>query len=507
MELTPHESPPVVDADLLIRGGRVVDPRSGRDGVADVAVRDGRIVAVGTAAVQATTVVEAQGLTVVPGFIDLHSHAQTPLGLMLQAFDGVTSALDLEAGALPIPDHYADAEREGRPIGFGFSACWASARLHVMDGVPLRGTGPSGRLLSSPELVLRNQRSPRWQHPASARERTAVIGAMSDALEAGALGIGMLLGYCPGAGRNEVLDIARLAAAAGVTVFVHVRYMSNAGPASSLDAITEMVDVAAETGVHLHVCHVNSTSLRLIDDVMLAIERARAQGGRITTEAYPYTTSSTGIGAAFLDPAQLWRLGIEPDAITYLPTGRRVRDATELALLRERDPGGLCLIDYLDERVPADERLVTRSFQEAGTVVASDAMPLVDASGAYVRDAVKLLPGMHTHPRSVGTFARTFGRLVRERSVLTLHDAVLRTSTLPAEMLAPFVPQMQRKGRIAVGFDADITVLDERTITDRGSFAAVTPSTGIEHVFVGGRPVVRRGAAGADLAAGRSIRR
>lgn len=111
-----------------------------------------------------------------------------------------------------------------------------------------------------------------------------------------------------------------------------------------------------------------------------------------------------------------------------------------------------------------------------------------------------------THPRSAGSYARTLRWLVRERGVLTLADAIRRSSLLPAQILADTVPAMRRKGRIQVGADADLVVFDPATVTDRATYTKVSPSTGFQHVLVGGTPVVLNGEIVLDVLPGRAVR-
>lgn len=495
------------EVDLLIVGGRVIDPRSSLDSVVNVAISDGKIVSIGPQEPQAKRTIDALGLVVCPGFIDIHSHAQSPLGLGLQALDGVTTALDLEAGTLPIALQYENAEAEGRPINFGFSASWAVARLKVMAGVPLPARDPlTGELVSALDVFLRNQLLPDWHALAAPNQVDRMLGILADALGEGAIGIGVLLGYSPDSGREEYFRVAQLAEAAGVPVFTHSRQMSNLEPLSSVDGALEILGVAAGSGAHMHICHINSTSLRRIDDVAAAVSTAQTRGNRVTTEAYPYAIASTGIGARFLDPGRLDRIGIQPSGITYLPTGRRVENEAELAHLRASDPGGLCLIDYLDDTSPGDISILLESFQLAGTVVASDAMPLVDVNGSYLKGGWPVPPDARVHPRSLGTFCRTFGWLVRETDTLTLHEAILRTSTMPAELLAPFVPAMANKGRLARGFDADLTLFDPLTISDRATASAVIPSHGVRYLIVNGLLVIDDSVLDQSSSAGMPIR-
>jgi N-acyl-D-aspartate/D-glutamate deacylase len=492
--------------DVLLSGGRLVDPASGTDALRDVGVLDGTVVHVGTGRPAARTVVDVSGLVVAPGFIDLHSHAQSPTGLLLQAFDGVTTALDLESGTLPVAEQYRAAEREGRPVNFGFSASWAVARMHVMDGAPLPEVGDGGPMLTALEVFQRNQHLPGWSGLASDDQVDRILDLLEEGVHDGALGFGVLLGYSPASGRDEYFRVARRAQQLGVLVSTHARQMSNVEPGSSLDGALEVIAAAAGTGAAMHLCHINSTSLRRIDEVSAAVVTAQRAGNRVTTEAYPYTMSSTGIGAAFLAPERLHRMGITPADITYLPTGERVPDAATLARLRSDDPGGLCLIDHQKSHDSRDVEALVRALTMPGAVIASDAMPLVRGGRYDVLDEWPVPAGALTHPRSIGTFARTMRWLVRERGEMSLLEAVRRCSTAPAEIMAPSTPAMRRKGRLDVGADADLVVFDPERISDLAEGTAMTPSTGVVHLYVGGHPVISDGAAVPGARPGRAVR-
>ena len=127
----------------------------------------------------------------------------------------------------------------------------------------------------------------------------------------------------------------------------------------------------------MHYCHINSTSTRHIDRVHRLVERCRVDGATVTTEAYPYGSGSTAIGAAFLSPERLAARGIDSTSLTYLPTGERVSDATRLLELRATDPGGLVIFDFMDDDDPGDHAILRRALQFDGAIVASDGMPPV----------------------------------------------------------------------------------------------------------------------------------
>ncbi|HEX3191700.1 MAG TPA: amidohydrolase family protein [Streptosporangiaceae bacterium] len=499
--------------DLVLHGGRVIDPESGLDAVRDVAVAAGRIAAVGTGLTDrgGRGDVDVAGQVVTAGFIDLHSHVSDLGGLRLQAMDGVTTALELEAGVTPVARAYRRAADEGRPINYGFAASWAMARMEAVGGLP-----PEASL----GTFMARISDPAWQQPAEPMHVGALLARLAEDLADGALGIGVLLGYAPAASPAEYLSVAGLAAQAGVPTFTHARDLIEMVPATLADGADEIVRAAAETGAHMHYCHVNSTSQRHIDRVLGLVARAQAAGSRVTTEAYPYGSGMTGIGAAFLAPERLGERGLSPSSLTYAPTGERVASASRLRELRATDPGGLVIIDLLDEHDPADRALLMRSLTFPGAVVASDAMPVTWTVPPADPQAWPLPPAAITHPRTAGTFSRALRLLTREHSralsgegspsrggQLSLGQALAKCSLEPARLLQDRVPALRSKGRLQPGGDADIVVFDPDAVTDRASYRHSTrPSDGIRHVLVNGAFVVRNGDLVADARPGRPVR-
>jgi len=503
-----EERSPVLDipVEKLFVGARVIDPESGLDGPLQVGVRDGTITYVGSERIPAESTVDVSGLVLCPGFIDMHSHAQSVNGLRLQALDGVTTSLDLESGTLPVPLTYEVVAEEGRPINYGYAASWTMARLHVVDDVPMPARSASGEMPASLDVFQARQNAARWNMVASKAEVDRIIALLEEGVADGAIGIGVLLGYAPGSGRTEYFRTAQLASRLGVGVFTHSRAKSNVEPVSSLEGALEIVGAAAGTGASMHICHLNSTSLRHIDEIAGAIESARSLGNRVTTEAYLYAASSTGVGAAFLAPDALHRMGIEPKDITYLPTGERIADADRLAELRATNPGGLCVIDYLRADDPADRDTLLSSITLADTAVASDAMPLVldgerDRSTQWPPD-----PRAIAHPRSMGCFARALSWLTRELGVFSLPETIRRCTLLPAQILEETAPAMRSKGRIQVGADADITVFDPDTVAEGATYDKIGPSTGFRHVVVNGEFVVKEGELVVSALPGRPVK-
>src|SRR3954468_21612304 len=166
---------------LVISGGRVVDPASGMDAIGDVAVVDGKVAAVGTGLGSGERVIDATGLVVAPGFIDLHAHGQSLPADRMQAFDGVTTTLDLEAGVLPVASWYRRQAEKGRALNYGASANWAFARIGAMTG---------SNAESSLEAFGSALRDRRWvENVASESEVTGILDRIAGGLSEGGIGI------------------------------------------------------------------------------------------------------------------------------------------------------------------------------------------------------------------------------------------------------------------------------------------------------------------------------
>jgi N-acyl-D-aspartate/D-glutamate deacylase len=473
--------------DLVLAGGRVIDPESGLDAVRHVAIVGDRIAAVCETPPPATRSVDVAGCVVAPGFIDLHCHAQSPTSMRLQACDGVTSALELEAGAmaLSLESAYREAAADGRPINYGFSASWAAARETALGGAGVD-----------------------WTTPGSPDDTRRVLEILERDLELGALGIGILAGYAPETTRREYLEVARLAARYGVPTYTHARHKNQVEPGTALEGIQEIVSAGLDSGAHMHLCHINSTSLRQIDVVTSLIGKAREHGVRVSTEAYPYGASMTAISAPFLHPENLPRLGITPSHITYTPTGERPATAERLLELRTADPGAMALIRYLDEGREDERDVLHRALLFDDTMIASDAMPIMGVGGSALTGTEwPPPPDAVTHPRSVGTFSRTLRIFARETRLLDLPEVIRRCTLLPAQVLERTTPQAHRKGRVQQGADADLVVFDPHTVFDNATYdAPLRPSSGFRHVLVNGQFVVRDGELDLTALPGRPLR-
>ena len=330
-----------------------------------------------------------------------------------------------------------------------------------------------------------------WQQPADSGELAKILGRLEEEIGAGALGLGVLVGYAPQTGRAEYMQVAGVAARYDVPTFTHARFKNPDDPGTALEGAAEVVAAAAGTGAHMHLCHVNSTSLRAIDEVSELISGAQSRGLKVTTEAYPYGAGMTAVGVPFLHPDNLARLGIGPANLVIVATGERPRDAKRLLQIRRDSPGALVIIHYLDENAESDRSVIHRALMLKDTAIASDAIPFTTVEGEVIEGDQPMPDGAISHPRTSGTFSRFLRTMVRETGALSLDEAMRRCSLLPAQFLQKACPAMARKGRVQVGSDADLIVFDAAQVSDSSTYENPTAaSTGFKHVFVGGEAVV-----------------
>jgi N-acyl-D-aspartate/D-glutamate deacylase len=282
--------------DLVLEGGRVMDPETGVDAVRNVGIRDGKIVRISSEALSGRRVVHASGLVVAPGFIDLHQHGQDLTSQRVKALDGVTMALELEIGA-PDVAQFLRAKEGHSLIHYGTSASHVAARALVF-GAPL----PAGAILP--------KSGPATDQPATPEQIESMRERLRGELGAGGLAVGMGIEYTPGATRLEVIDMFRLAAERRLPVYTHARSSGRVEPGPTVQEISEVIGAAAITGASLHIVHINSTCLRDVLECLSMVEGARARGLDVTTEAYPYIAGMTSINSALFNPAWQDKFGI-----------------------------------------------------------------------------------------------------------------------------------------------------------------------------------------------------
>jgi N-acyl-D-glutamate deacylase len=491
------------DHDVVILNGRVIDPETRLDAVRHVGITDGRITIITKEQITGKKTIDATGHVVAPGFIDLHAHGQNIGDYRMQAMQGVTTMLELESGVLPIGEWYDKQAKKQLPIHYGAAAGWTFARIATFAGE---------QPVSTPTYFQDAQSRSDWKMNLATPEQLEEIMAMVEqGLDEGAIGIGINAGYAPGYGRKEYFALAELAAARGVATFTHVRYASNMEPRSSFEAVQELIANAAITGAHMHLCHINSTSLKDIHATLKLVDDAFERDINISVGAYPWGAASTVVGAAMFT-GEGWRERMGSTASNFqLGTERMTEE--QIADYQKNKPGTFIVWHFLDESDPDDLALLDASILHPDILIESDEMFWMfmddhDRIINYSGDEWPLPEGTFSHPRSNGTFAKVLRSYVRERGLMSLQEALRKMTLMPAQTLEGFVPQMKKKGRLQEGMDADIVVFDPETISDVGTYEKPNqPAVGVQTVLVNGGFVVRDGELILDAPHGRPIRR
>ena len=451
--------------DVVLEGGRVMDPETDLDAVRNVGIRDGKILRISSEPLSGRRVIHAAGLVVAPGFIDLHQHAQDIDSQRVKALDGVTMALELEIGAADVTE-FLKAKEGHSLIHYGTSASHVAARSLVF-GTPL----PAHEILP--------KSGPATEQPATTEQIVRIEDRLRAELDAGGLAVGMGIQYTPGATRLEVIDMFRLAAERRVPVYTHMRSSGPVDP-GAIEAVSEVIAAAAVTGAPLHIVHINSTCLKDAPECLSMIEGARARGLDVTTESYPYIAGMTFINSAVFNPGWQQKQG----EISY---GDLVLPNTGEHLTKER-------FDELHNSSTPQTVLIFSNSQEVLDKVIPHPLVMIASDG------------LEGHPRNAGTFSRVLAQYVREKRTITLMEALRKMSLMPAEMLERSTPAARQKGRLQEGADADIVVFDPATISDRATFQKpMEPSVGVHYLLVAGTLVVDDGKIFSGVYPGRAL--
>ncbi len=457
-------SSPKETYDVVVLNGRVIDPESGLDAIRDVGISGGTIKIITTRKLEGRTTIDATGLVVSPGFIDLHQHGQNDENYRYKAMDGVTTALELEVGTGDVDRWYA--ERSGKAvINYGVSAGHLAARMAVMHDPPtFLPTGEAAR------------------RAATDQEIAEMKVLLEKGLQRGAVAVGFGIQYVPNASHWEILEMFRVAAKFNASCHVHMRNAGTKEPASSVQALEEVIAAATITGAPLHVVHINSTGGPATPKLLQLIADAQARKLDVTTECYPYIAGMTEIKSAIFNEGWQDVFGIDYKDLQWAATGERL---TKETFEQYRKSGGYVAIFSMTEEI------IEGALKNPLTMIASDGI-LDQGKG---------------HPRTAGTYTRVLGKYVRERGLMTLLVALRKMTLMPAQRLEGRVPGMKNKGRIRVGADADLTIFDAQRVIDRSTYQEPARyAEGVKYVLVNGVLVVKDGEIQSNVFPGRAVR-
>ena len=448
--------------DLVIKNGRVMDPETQLDAVRTVVIDDGTIVMVTDADVSGGVEIDAAGLVVAPGFIDVHSHSPSKLGATFQVLDGVTTQLDLEAGAFPVAA-YGHEYTDGAPLHFGSSVSHLAVRTKVIEG--------------RDQPYLFDEKGPlvpgaAFVKPATPEQIEEMRALLNEGLDQGGLGIGVLLDYMSIAvSADELRMIFEVAGARKAPIAIHVR-RGFPGEPKGLD---EVIALAEETGAPVLINHITHNAMQAVGDWLAKIDAANARGANITTETLTYAAGGTSISAAVFSRDWQKIFNISYEDVQWTATGEWLTQET-WEKYRTEDPSGMVNHHYVKED------WMETALRWPRMMASSDVTPALSEE-------------VMANPNLSGTFTRLLGHYVRDRKVMSLQEGLAKTSLYQAQWMEQAAPLFRKKGRLQEGADADIVIFDPETVAANATYGKpyVAP-TGISHVIVGGVVVAQDGA-------------
>ena len=515
--------------DVVITSGRVYDGSGRASYAADVAIKNGHIAAIGQLQPDADVVIDAQGLAVAPGFINMLSWANESLiedgRSQSDIRQGVTLEVMGEAWSMGPLNEEMKREMRASQGDIKFSIKWTTLGEYLeyleRKGVSTNIASFVGATTVRVYAIGYEDRRPTYKELEQMRKLVA------NAMQAGAVGVSSALIYAPGcyADTGELIALAEVASQYGGMYISHIRSEGN----SLLEELDELITTARKANVTAELYHMKAagkSNWHKLDAMIKRIEKARAEGLKITADMYTYTAGATGLDAAMppwvqegghrawvarlKDPRIRRRLSKEMTTPTdeweslYMLAGspenvllvgfknERLKHLTgktlgQVAKMRGKSPAET-IIDLViedDSRVGTvyflmSEENVKRQIKLPWVSFCSDAGSLAP-EGVFLKS--------NPHPRAYGSFARLLGKYVRQEKVITLAEAIRRLTWLPADNL-----KLDRRGRLAKGYYADVVVFDPETIIDHATFEKPHRyATGMVHVFVNGTQVLKDG--------------
>ena len=430
-----------IEYDIVIKGGTIINPETEHElNGYNLAILNGKIVRITDEELAAKRLIDAKGLIVSPGFIDLISYEPNDEGVKYKIYDGVTSNLLMHGGTEDAKNWYDYWQRRGRKINFGASSFITRLRW------PYAGYNIYHSITSQEDIQK-------------------LVQDVRENIEEGALGISFSFEYIPGITSDEVIPLLHLANEYNVPTFYHLRYSDIQPPGTSLEGIQEVIDYAKETKAAIHIMHINSTGGTFVmDEALQMVRDARNEGLDVTACVYPYDFWATYTSSARFNPGWQERYGITYSDLQVGGTNIRLSEDVWDEYRSKR------VLVAAHGSMPEEELIM--ALKEPYLMIGSDTI---------------IEPSHNNHPRGAGTYGKLFGVYVREKQVISLMDGIKKVSYLPAKRLESIAPSMKRKGRIEIGADADLTIFNSETIIDKSTVEKpATATQGIEYVIVNG---------------------
>jgi len=527
--------------DLIITGGTVYDGAGGTPVVTDVGVTGDRVAAIGDlGSASADRTIDADGLAVAPGFINMLSWSTTSLivdgrsqgeirqGVTLEVFGEGSSEGPLNNAMKELwldgfQDLVGSPEAVAQHLG-GNSVPWTSLGEYL-EFLERKGVSPNVASFLGAETPRVHELGYADRAPTE-DELERMLALVRQSMEEGAMGIGSSLIYAPGF-YADTDELIALSAAAGEYGGMYISHMRSEGN-GLLEAVDELITISREAGVPAEIYHLKQAGQEnwsKLDDVIERVEAAQAEGLRITADMYTYTAGSTGLDAAM--PPWVQEGGYEAWAERLRDPSVRAQVEREMIeptnewenLMRAAGAEGTLLVGFVNEELRGyTGRTLAEVAAERGTSPEETAMDLVIEDGSRVQvvyflmseenvkrqiaipwvafdsDATSMAPeppftNSSTHPRAYGNFARLLGKYVREEQVIPLEEAVRKLTSFPAENLG-----ISDRGLLAEGYFADVVIFDPDEIGDRATYEDPHQySVGMVHVFVNGTQVLEDG--------------
>ena len=444
--------------DIAIVGGRVMDPASDTDAVLNVLIRGDRVVALTPRAVSAERVIDASGLVVAPGFIDLLARIipdHEPQRYKIK--DGVTTVISMHGGPVDVEAYRQAFDSAGALVNYGATVGHGNVR---------RAAGVTDRYRAATDEALSEMRQ-----------------IATEAIQAGAVGVGFGINYVPGASYPEVVAMFDVAARHGTPGHVHSRHKGSIHPETITHSVGEIIAAAAITGASAQIVHLASSGVGSMKESLEMIAGARRHGVDIMADIYPWEANSTSLQSALYDEGWQERFGgATYSDIMLVENGERLNAETFKYWRQE----GARIITFF---IPNEE--IVMALKHPLVMIGSDGI-IVDGKG---------------HPRGAGSFARVLGHYTRDEGHISLMTALSKMTVMPARRLEQAVPSMRDRGRLALGSYADITVFDPDSIINRATYLQPDQySAGVHYVLVNGTVVLDRGEFVAGATPGRQIR-